>query len=213
MSRAIAIDGPAASGKSSVARVLSEKLNLVMVNSGDMYRAVTWKMLDMGVLIQDSASIEDVMSSIQLECKVDDTGRLSTVGFDGKVLGDELRSGQVNEAVSHVAKVPSVREVLVNKQREYLKNYDVVMEGRDIGTIVFPDTPFKFFFKASPHIREARRLAEGITDSIAARDKQDSSRKTAPLKPADDAIIIDTGNFDLNGVVQEVQKHLKVMGW
>ncbi len=213
MTRAIAIDGPAASGKSSVAKVLSQKLNLVMVNSGAMYRAMAWKILQLGIDPNDAAAVIAALPTMDLECGVDTSGKLSTVGFDGQWLSDELRSEQVNNAVSAVAKIPELRTILLKKQAAYLESYDVVMEGRDIGTVVFPETPYKFFFKASEKIRQARREAEGITDSIAERDKQDSNRKTAPLKPADDAIIINTEDYDLDGVVACVIEHLETLGW
>ena len=213
MSRAIAIDGPAASGKSSAAKILSKRLNLVMVNSGAMYRAVAWKLLALGVDVENAEAVNETLPQIKIECGVDESGHLSTVGFDGVILNEELRTEAVNNAVSNVAKIPEVREVLLSKQRDYLKRSDVVMEGRDIGTVVFPETPYKFFFKASEKIRQARREAEGITDSIAERDKQDSSRETAPLKAAEDAIIINTGDYDLEGVVNVVIQHLEKMGW
>jgi len=184
-----------------------------MVNSGAMYRAMVWKLFSMGVDPQDSEAVVKVLHTINLECGVDEMGRLSTVGFDGVILDDELRTEQVNSAVSAVAKIPELREILLVKQRDYLATYDVVMEGRDIGTVVFPKTPYKFFFEASERIRQSRREAEGITDSVAERDKQDSSRKTAPLKPAEEAIVINTGDYDLEGVVDVVMDHLKDLGW
>lgn len=213
MSRAIAIDGPAASGKSSAAKVLAARLNLVMVNSGAMYRAMAWKLLQLGINPEDSSAVIEALPSIDIECGVDESGRFSTVGFNGTVLDAELRTEQVNNAVSAVAKIPELRDALLVKQRDYLERYDVVMEGRDIGTVVFPQTPYKFFFKASEKIRQARREAEGITDSIAERDRQDSSRKSAPLKPATDAIIINTEEYDLDGVVEVVIGHLSEQGW
>lgn len=213
MLRAIAIDGPAASGKSSAARKLSEELGLVMVNSGAMYRAVAWKMLESGINPQDTESVITALPHLQIECGVDESGHFSTVGFGGKVLDSELKTEAVNNAVSAIAKIPEVRSILVNKQRDYLEHSDVVMEGRDIGTVVFPDTPYKFFFQASEKIRQARREAEGITDSIADRDKEDSSRKTAPLKAADDAILVNTEDYDLEGVVKHVISHLERLGW
>lgn len=213
MSRAISIDGPAASGKSTVAKILSRNLGLVMVNSGAMYRAVSWKLLGLGIDINSPEAIINTLPQINLECGVDSSGHLSTVSFDGVTLSDELRTAEVNNAVSKVAKIPEVREILLAKQRDYLKHSDVVMEGRDIGTVVFPHTPYKFFFEASTDVRQARREAEGITDSVAARDKEDSGRKTAPLLAADDAIKIDTGALDIEGVTQAILSHLKDLGW
>ena len=213
MNRAIAIDGPAASGKSSAAKLLSKELGLVMVNSGAMFRAVTWKVLKAGISVKDVDAILELKAAESLECGVDPSGYFSTVGFDGVLLVNELREEAVNASVSEISKIPELRNVLMNKQREYLSTHDVVIEGRDIGTVIFPETPFKFFFKASESIRQARREAEGIHDSIAERDKQDSSRKTAPLIPADDAVIINTEGYDLKGVVAKVKEDLVRLGW
>jgi len=213
MSRAIVIDGPAASGKSSAAKVLAERFGLVMVNSGAMYRAMTWKILDMGIDPKDNCAVVQALPSMDLECGIDPSGKVSTVGFDGQVLDQQLRTEEVNNAVSAISAIPELRQILLEKQNAYLDSHDVVMEGRDIGTVVFPSTPYKFFFEASEKIRQARREAEGVTDSIAERDKQDSSRETAPLKPADDAIIVNTGDYDLDGVVECVIQHLHDLGW
>jgi len=213
MSRAIAIDGPAASGKSTIAKLLSKQLNLVMVNSGAMYRAIAWKILELGIDAHNEEEVTKALEDIHLECGIDPSGRLSTVGFDGLILDEELRTEAVNNTVSPIAKIPAVRDLLLEKQRNYLKHSDVVMEGRDIGTVIFPETPYKFFFQASESVRQARREAEGITDSVAARDKQDSSRKNAPLKPAEDALLIDTGALDREGVLQAVLDGLTQRGW
>lgn len=138
---AIAIDGPAASGKSTIAKCLARELGLVMVNSGAMYRAVTWKILELGIDPQDSAAIIEAMNAMDLQCGV--KGTFSTVAIDGKVLDEELRATEVNHAVSIVAAIPRVREVLVQKQRDYLQHTSVVMEGRDIDPSCFPTHPTK----------------------------------------------------------------------
>src|SRR5690606_26865118 len=137
--RAIAIDGPAASGKSTLARILSRRLGLIMVNSGAMYRAVTWKILQLGIDPTDRQAVVGALREMDLRCGID--GLDSTVRIDGIDPGDELRGEAVNAAVSAVSAVPEVRECLVSLQRDYLKLGDVVMEGRDIGTVVFPETP------------------------------------------------------------------------
>lgn len=193
--RAIAIDGPAASGKSTLARILSKRLGLIMVNSGAMYRAVTWKVLQQGVDPNNREAVVEALRKMELECGVD--GLSSTVAVDGIDPGDELRSEEVNSHVSAVAAVPEVRECLVSLQRDYLKLGDVVMEGRDIGTVVFPETPYKIYMDADPTVREARREEIGEVDSVAARDHADSRRETAPLKIAEGAAVLDTSGHTI----------------
>jgi len=193
--RAIAIDGPAASGKSTLARILSKRLGLIMVNSGSMYRAVTWKVLQLGLDPNDRAQVVEALRNMEIQCGVD--GLSSTVAVDGIDPGDELRSEEVNANVSAVSAVPEVRECLVSLQRDYLKLGDVVMEGRDIGSVVFPETPYKIYMDADPNVREARREEIGEVDSVAARDHADSRRETAPLKIAEGATILDTSGHTI----------------
>lgn len=193
--RAIAIDGPAASGKSTLARLLAKRLGLIMVNSGSMYRAVTWKVLQLGLNPNDRAAVVGALRMMELECGID--GLQSTVSVDGVNPGEELRSEDVNANVSAVAAVPEVRECLVSLQRDYLKRGDVVMEGRDIGSVVFPETPYKIYVDADPSVREARREEIGEVDSVVARDKADSGRETAPLKIAEGATVLDTSGHTI----------------
>ena len=193
--RAIAIDGPAASGKSTLARILSKRLGLIMVNYGAMYRAVTWKVLQQGVDPNNREAVVEALRNMELQCGVD--GLSSTVAVDGVDPGEELRSEEVNANVSAVAAVPEVRECLVSLQRDYLKLGEVVMEGRDIGTVVFPETPYKIYMDADPNVREARREEIGEVDSVAARDHADSRRETAPLKIAEGAAILDTSGHTI----------------
>lgn len=209
--RAIAIDGPAASGKSTLARILSKRLGLIMVNSGAMYRAVTWKILKTGVDPQDRAAVVEALRSMEMECGVD--GLSSTVKIDGIDPGDELRSEEVNSNVSAVAAVPEVRECLVSLQRDFLKLGDVVMEGRDIGTVVFPETPYKIYMDADPTVREARREEVGEVDSVAARDHADSRRETAPLKIAEGATVLDTSGHTIETGVAAALEILRSQGF
>jgi cytidylate kinase len=198
--RAIAIDGPAASGKSTLARILSQRLGLIMVNSGEMYRAVTWKILRDGIDPADRVAVVRALRSMEIQCGVESLN--STVRIDGIDPGDALRGEEVNSAVSAVAAVPEVRECLVSLQRDYLKLGDVVMEGRDIGSVVFPETPYKIYMDADPGVREARREEVGEVDSVVARDKADSGRATAPLKIADGAAILDTSGLTIESGVE-----------
>lgn len=207
---AIAIDGPAASGKSTIAKCLARELHLVMVNSGAMYRAVTWKVLQLGLNPQDAEAVIAALESMDLQCGV--KGNVSTVSIDGRELDQELRDTAVNGAVSVVAAIPRVREVLVQKQRDYLLHTSVVMEGRDIGSVVFPDTPYKIYVDASEEVRAARRSAEGVTDSVAARDKADSNRTTAPLLVADGAVVLDNSDHTVATAVAAALDILRSQG-
>jgi cytidylate kinase len=209
--RAIAIDGPAASGKSTLARLLSEKLGLIMVNSGSMYRAVTWKLLQLGIDPNDRAAVVEALRNMEVECGIEDLH--STVLVDGIDPGEELRSEEVNNHVSAVSAVPEVRECLVSLQRDYLKLGDVVMEGRDIGSVVFPETPYKIYMDADPNVREARREEIGEIDSVAARDHADSRRETAPLKIAEGAAILDTSGHTIETGVAAALEILRSQGF
>ena len=209
--RAVAIDGPAASGKSTGARRLAESLGLVMVNSGAMYRAVTWQVLQEGIDPENRAAVLEAMSRMRIDCGV--KNNLSTIAINDRLLTTEIRSAGVNEHVSKVASIPEVRESLVAMQRDYLEEYDVVMEGRDIGSVVFPDTPFKLYVSASEEVRAARRAKEGESDEVAKRDAQDSNRKASPLKVADGSIVIDSSDLTIDGTVEAAREALIKLGW
>lgn len=206
----IAIDGPAASGKSSVSSRISAEIGYLHVNSGLMYRAFTWSVLRSEIDPNDSASVVGHLNSINLNCGQSDG--ISTLRVNGLDPGLELKSSEVNENVSVVSAVEEVREALVSKQRGYLKIANIVMEGRDIGSVVFPETPYKFYIDASVEVRTKRRMAEGGRDDLNKRDKIDSSRKVSPLLIAEDACVIDTSEMDLDQVVQAVFNELKVRG-
>lgn len=196
---AIAIDGPAASGKSTVAKLIAKELGYTFINTGAMYRAVTWYLLQQGVNTADTAAVCAALPGIPLSFGKD--GSMSSVVYEGRVLADELRTPEVNANVSTVAAIPEVRALLVEKQREYNTREAVVMEGRDIGTVVFPHTPFKYFVTASEEVRAARRAAEGITESITERDRKDSQRSASPLVQAADALLVDTSDMSIGQVV------------
>jgi CMP/dCMP kinase len=209
--RVIAIDGPAASGKSSVALELARKLHFAYVNSGAMYRAITWHVLDRGIDPSDADAITRVVEKTRLECDLQD--HESRILIDGVDPSGHLRDVRVNNAVSQVSSIPRVRELLVAKMREYVSDHDVVMEGRDIGSVVFPHTPHKFYIDASPEIRSRRRAAQGQADQIAARDQADSSRRDSPLTIAGDAHVIDSSHLPIAGVVDEILQCLKAQSF
>ncbi len=207
---AIAIDGPAASGKSTVAKTLAKRLGLIMVNTGAMYRAVAWATIQKNIDPTDTDAVINMISEVVFTCGVEDG--FSTILVDGFYPGEELRQDAVNGRVSKVAAIPEVRKLLVAKQREYLRLGSVVMEGRDIGSVVFPDTPFKLYIDASEEVRLARRSAEGLADEVAKRDAEDSKRKTSPLIVADGATVIDSSEMGIEEVVQAAMDILREKG-
>jgi cytidylate kinase len=204
--RVVAIDGPAASGKSSVARALAQQIGFDYVNSGAMYRAITWHVLEKGIPPGDAGAIVQLVESTRID------GDGSHFLIDGMDPAAHLCDDRVNAEVSLVSSVPRVREILVEKMRGYARDRDVVMEGRDIGSVVFPDTPYKFYIDASPEVRLRRRQAQGMRDQIAARDRADSSRRASPLIIAEDAHVIDSSNLTIDGVVGEIIGRLKMKG-
>ena len=206
----IAIDGPAASGKSSVARTLAQRLGFSYVNSGAMYRAVTWHVLQRGVNVHQPAAVANAIEQSRIVCDLIDNQ--SRILIDDHDPTPHLRDEDVNRAVSLVSNVPRVREILVARMREYAKKDNLVMEGRDIGSVVFPETPFKFYIDASPEVRVQRRQAEGQRDEIAARDRADSSRVVSPLVTAPDAAVIDTSALTIDGVVDQIMQRLVAKG-
>ncbi len=207
MSMIVAIDGPAASGKSSVASKLSGKLSCVCVNSGALYRALTWHILQSGIDPANPAAIESAMNGLQADLAVGPKGQ-PALRIDNQLPDFVSHESEVNAAVSKVATVPAVRSLITSLLRGFASERDVVMEGRDIGTAVFPDTPHKFYLDASPEIRRQRRAAQGLEDSIENRDHLDSTRAIAPLSIASDARVIDTSALTLDGVVDEILRLL-----
>jgi CMP/dCMP kinase len=208
--RVIAIDGPAASGKSSVARELARRIGFVYVNSGAMYRAATWHVLQHNVDPVDSNRVIALIESARITCDLQNNQ--SRILIDGVDPSDHLRGDRINNGVSLVSRLPRVREILVAKMRDYARTHDLVMEGRDIGSVVFPDTPYKFYIDASPEVRSQRRALQGERDAIAARDHADSSRPAAPLVIAKDAEFIDTSNLSIAEAVDEIIRRLKLKG-
>lgn len=216
--RIIAIDGPAASGKSTVAREVAKRMNCIYVDSGAFYRGVTWKMLQDGVNTKNSMAVLPALLKSRWTFEV----RNGAVVFaiDGIEPGEAIRDKDVREAVSDVAAIAGVRKFVVSRLRKLTHLGSIAMEGRDIGSVVFPKTPFKFYLDANPEERARRRHAELIArgetekaqevlESLKLRDKKDSSRKTAPLKIAAGAYVIDTGRYDADGVVQTLMNRIQ----
>jgi len=208
--RVIAIDGPAASGKSSVARELARRLRFVYVNSGAIYRAITWHILEKGIHAEDLDGVAQALESAAVtSCLSDGESRVLIDNVDPT---DHLRDDRVNESVACVSRLPVVREIVGKKLHDTARGENLVVEGRDIGSVVFPDTPYKFYVDASPEVRLQRRAAQGERDEIVLRDQADSSRPVSPLVIAKDAHVIDTSHLTVEKVVGEIFARLKEMG-
>lgn len=202
----VAIDGPAGSGKSSVARIVAKRLGMVHLDTGATYRAVAYQALNLNYNLNDEGNLAKVAGQVEITPE--------GVRVAGNEIHDEeLRVPEVSAAASEVSVHPGVRQVLVQRQREAaLKAGDAVMEGRDIGTVVLPDAQFKFFLFASPEERARRRALQSGTEeemesvrrALLLRDKKDIERETSPLKPADGAIVIDTTDLSLEEVVVQI---------
>jgi CMP/dCMP kinase len=210
--RVIAIDGPAGSGKSTIARMLADRLGLEYLDTGAMYRGVAFAALRAGI---DPADIDDVAAIAQrIDLRVDEDG----TRVDGVDASIEIRGPEVTRAVSIVAANPAVRTEMVSRQREWARRRDGgVLEGRDIGTVVFPDAALKIYLTASPETRAARRSKEVIdldyqtvAADLARRDALDQGRESDPLRTADDAVVVDTTDRTVEQVLVEIVEMLDV---
>ena len=208
--RVVAIDGPAASGKSSVARELARRLGFIYVNSGGFYRAITWHLLQKNILPEEGDLISAALDAVALTCTVRDSeSRILVDDMDPAIY---LRDDRVNETVSRVSRLARVRQIVSHKLHNCADANNVVIEGRDIGSVVFPDTPYKFYIDASPEVRLKRRAAQGERDEIAIRDHDDVSRAVSPLVVAADAYVIDTSHVTIEQVVDEILRQLEQKG-
>lgn len=209
----IAIDGPAAAGKSTVAKIIAEKLTYIYIDTGAMYRGLTYKALKADCNLENEEALFDLLKSTKIDLLPGEKGQL--VYLDGNEVTNEIRSSEVTNQVSIVAKHRLIREEMVRRQQEFAAQGGVVMDGRDIGTHVLPNAEVKVFLLASVEERAERRYQENIekgfpTDlemlkkEIAERDKIDSEREVAPLKKADDAIEIDTTSLSIYEVVERI---------
>lgn len=211
----IAIDGPASSGKSTVAKRIAANLNLIYVDTGAMYRALTYKALKNHINIKDETALLDLLKNTVISFEKTQEGQ--RVFIDGKEVTEDIRQNNVTNTVSIVAAHAKVRSELVKRQQKLAANNGVVMDGRDIGTVVLPESDLKIFLVASVKERAERRHKENqskgifsdleqLKKDIAERDYKDSSRDTSPLKQADDAIRIDTTNLSIDEVVETIEK-------
>jgi cytidylate kinase len=215
----IAIDGFSSCGKSTVAKAIAKKLNFVFVDSGSMYRAVTLYILRNNVDLEDTATINKALENIHIDF-IPNTEKTQIL-LNGEDISDEIRQMEVSEKVSEVSAIKEVRRAMVAQQQQLGARRDIVMDGRDIGTTVFPDADLKIFMTADPLVRANRRFAEltgkgeqvsleEIIENLAHRDHIDSTREESPLRQAEDAIVLDNSNLtqdqQLEFVLQEYQK-------
>ncbi|MFR6100702.1 MAG: (d)CMP kinase [Longibaculum sp.] len=208
----IAIDGPAAAGKSTIAKMVAKKLNYTYIDTGAMYRCVAYATLKQGLAFEDEKAVSDLLKNMQIEMKPE-----GTIYLNGEDVTSSIRQNEVSMGASIVSKYQAVREFLVEKQREMAQGGGVILDGRDIGTVVLKDAELKIYQIASIECRALRRHKENlelgmasdleaIKKEIAMRDEQDMNRQISPLKKADDAIEIDTSEMSLEEVVSRVME-------
>ena len=206
----IAIDGPSGAGKSSVSRGVATRLGLRYLDTGAMYRALTWRLLQRGIDVNDPGAVADAAASVVVVPGTDPAA--PTIEADGIDVSGPIRGPEVTATVSAVSAVPAVRSLLVQRQREAIDGGGIVVEGRDIGTVVAPDAEVKVFLTASPEARATRRTAElthtkdveATREDLARRDRHDSGRTVSPLARADDAVEVDATHLTLQQVIDRV---------
>lgn len=218
MVKVIAVDGPSGAGKSSVSRIVGERMGFLHVDSGALYRIITWQCLVKGVDTDSPAAISEAASAVEIECRPEN-GRIAYY-VGGEAPGERIRTPEINANASKVAREKAVRDKVTSILRDMVRYGNLVVEGRDITTAVFPDSPARFYLTASAEARARRRQKEEVDKGIAnqsmeavkasllSRDAMDSSRKYAPLKKADGAMEIDSSDLTLDEVVETVMQAL-----
>ncbi len=212
----VTLDGPSGSGKGTVGRLLARELNFSYLDSGLLYRAVAMIVIEKDIALSVVDNIEEIARNMNLEFSPED----NKIFLDGIDVSNSIRTEQISIVSSKVAQLKSVRAILHEIQRGYLKGNGLIADGRDMGTVIFPDADLKIFITASPEARAYRRHKEllgrgesvslrDLERSIASRDRSDSERKISPLVPAVDAIIIDTSNMTVEEVKDEIVKHYR----
>ena len=210
----IAVDGPSGAGKSTIAKAVAQKLSIDYIDTGAMYRAIGYKMLKEGISVDDLAGIQNLLDTTEIDFSKGDTI------LDGQVVNDLIRTPEISKQASRCSAVAIVRKKLVDLQQKMGQAQSVVMDGRDIGTVVFPDAEYKFFITASPEERAKRRYKElldkgqkvdyeQVLADITARDYNDSTRDVTPLRKAEDAIEVDTTNMSIEEVIDYICKEMK----
>ena len=210
----VAIDGPAGSGKSTIAKLLAKKYDLTYIDTGAMYRMITLYLLENNIDINDLKEVERVLNTVNLDMQGD------KFYLDNVDVSTKIREKRINDNVSKVASIKIVRSNLVDLQRKISNNKDVILDGRDVGTVIFPNAQVKIFLIASPEERARRRYNEflekkveitydEVLKSLKERDYIDSTRKESPLKKADDAIELDTTNLTIEDVINFISKEIE----
>ncbi len=217
MNNILTIDGPSGVGKGTVARIMAQKLGWHLLDSGAIYRAFALAVDARGIGIGNEDTLEKIAQTLDLTFKTEEGSELVSVFLDGKDVSKILRTEKTGEMASKIASIGVVRAALLKRQQDFAQTPGLVADGRDMGTVVFVDAPFKVFLTASAQERSKRRLkqlqAQGtmgiisqILAEVVARDERDCSRKNAPLKPADDALIIDTTELSIDEVLAQVSE-------
>ena len=214
----VAIDGPAGAGKSSIAKAVAKELGVIYVDTGALYRAIALGCIKMNIPVENETAVSTVLEKIRIELVfVEGTQH---VLLNGKDVSEEIRTEKVSMSASTVSGIPQVRAFLLELQRGFAKTQNVIMDGRDIGTVVLPDAQVKIFLTPSAQGRAMRRTLqleqkgepadyEKILEDIIKRDHNDSTREIAPLKPAEDSIIVDTTDLDLEQSVNKIKELIK----
>ncbi|EQK42842.1 cytidylate kinase [[Clostridium] bifermentans ATCC 638] len=210
----IAVDGPAGAGKSTIAKIVADKMNINYIDTGAMYRAITYKVLQSGIDINNENEVIEIAKKSDIDFKD------NNIYLDGKILKEEIRTPEVSHNVSNVAQIKDVRYLMVDVQRDIGNKSSVILDGRDIGSYVFPNADYKFFLVASSKERGERRYKElikkgynttleEVINDVIRRDEIDSNREFAPLVKANDAIEIDTTGKSIDKVVESVIEKIK----
>lgn len=214
MRLSVAIDGPAGAGKSTIAKLVGKKFNLMYINTGAMYRAVTLLAKEKNIKTTEIEKLKMLIEEMEMHFENDD------LILNGKNIQNHITLPEISSSVSNYASIPEVREKLVKLQRDMSKKYDVIMDGRDIGTVVLKDSKYKFFLTATPEERATRRYKElvdrdivvnydEILRDIIKRDEIDTNRETDPLRQADDAVLIDTTGLNIEQVTEKICSYIK----
>lgn len=213
MSFVVAIDGPAGTGKGTIANLIAKEFGFLNVDTGAMFRCVTLAMLKENITIDENERIKKILNEIKIELKEENGNQI--VFLNDEDVTNKIRTSEINKFISDVSKIPEVRSKLLDLQRTIAQGQDVVMEGRDIGTTVFPNADVKIYLDASSEERAKRRVKqneekgikmtyEEVLESVKRRDKEDSNRTISPLKKADDAILVDSTNMTIDEVKKTV---------
>ena len=216
----VAIDGTSGSGKSTVAKILAKKLGFVHLNTGELYRAVAYKAFITKVDYTKENEVNDLLKNTNISVRFDAEGEQITL-LDGEAVGQYLHNATISNISAYVSQYLNVRQSVRGLQRQIANSYDIVMEGRDIGTEILPNATYKFFLTASPEVRAHRRFIQlqesgdnsitfdSVLADIKSRDERDMTRKLSPLKKADDAIMVDSSDMNLDEVVEYILEKIE----